>query len=432
MACWEIIAPKLQDVTDLLTVWAPWLYNLNRVALAIVVVVIVVVAAVGVAFYTSTNTGKPTTSSPTISTSSTSGSSSTVSSGQSSYYFLIFTQKGVTELASSTGSLLGYERLYNISDSVPAQDFYWDEYPVQGISGSTLLVPINNGTVNVLNITSMKVVNTINVGTAMGFIGVAVNPNQTLAAIADGPSGIIKVINLNTLQVVFQQTYTIPGSNATTYPCDVRWTPDGNSLAVPMKNNNTVVTLNAANGAITADEVFPKGTQPYMLSLNSAGTMVATELAGNKTDVFLSLPSLKPVGDTILNTTNFTPQRGIFTPDGKYYLEASGSSNVIDVISLSNYKVVNSITLTASSSPGLADMAITPDSNYVYVIQHGTPKTGGIIYLIPLSNIGSSGASPSVSIPLTTAPSIALPISIKSGNYLANNVLSPPVTGLHC
>ncbi len=313
-----------------------------------------------------------------------------------------------------------------------AQDYYWDEYPIQGLTASIFLLPINNGTVEVLNITSMKVLSTISVGTATGFIGAAVNPNETLAAIADGPSGIVEVINLETQSVVFKNTYNIPGGTSTAYPCDIRWTPNGNSLVIPMRNNNTVVTLNPLTGAITADAIFPTGTEPYMLNVNTAGTMVGTELSGNKTDVFLSLPSLTPLGHVVLNSTNFTPVRGVFTPNGEYYLEASSTSNVVDVISLSNYQLVNTITLAASSSPGLSDMALTPDSSYAYVVQHGTPTTGGIIYFIPLANIASSSAAPAASIPLTTAPAIALPVSLTLGNYLANNVLSPPVTGLHC
>ena len=279
----------------------------------------------------------------------------------------------------------------------------------------------------------MKILKTISVGTASGFIGVGVNTNQTLGAIADGPSGVVEVVNLKTLQVVWSHVYDTP-AGATAYPCDIRWTPNGNSLVVPMRNNNTVVTLNPANGAITADAIFPAGTLPYMLNINSQGTMLGTELSGNKTDVFLSLPALTPVGHIVLNATNFSPVRGVFTPNGNYYLEASGASNVVDVISMSNFQLVNTLSLPASTSPGLSDMTLTPDSNYAYVVMHGTPTTGGIIYLIPLANIAtlSSSASSFGSIGLTTAPAIAIPISIQSGTYLADNVMSPPVTGLHC
>jgi WD40 repeat protein len=341
----------------------------------------------------------------------------------------------MVQLASTSGTLLGYERLYNISDSIPAQNYYWDEYPIQGLAASTFLLPLNNGTVKILDITTMKIINTVSVGTASGFIGVAVNSNQTLGAIADGPSGVVEVLNLNNAQVVWRHVYNTT-TGATAYPCDVRWTPNGNSLVIPMRNNNTVVTLNPANGAITADAIFPTGTAPFMLNVNSQGTLVGTELSGNKTDVFLSLPALKPVGNVALNATNFSPVRGVFTPDGQYYLVASGSSNVIDVISLSSFHLVNTLSLPPSSSPGLSDLQLTPDSNYAYVVMHGTPTTGGVIYLIPLANIATISSSSLLSslgsIALTTAPAIALPISIKTGTYLADNVLSPPVTGLHC
>jgi DNA-binding beta-propeller fold protein YncE len=168
-----------------------------------------------------------------------------------------------------------------------------------------------------------------------------------------------------------------------------------------------------------------------MLSVNTQGSMLAVELSGNKTDVFYSYPAMKALGTTSFPISTFSPTRGVFTQDGKYYLEASGATNVIEVISTSNFAVVNTINLPASTSPGLADMEITPDGLNAYVVEHGTPATGGIIYLIPLATISTTTA-PSGSIPLTTAPAFAIPISIQFGTYLADNVLSPPVTGLHC
>lgn len=394
---------------------------MNRSVLAIVVAAIVIVAAVGVVLYTSGITS----TSPLSSVSTQTGSSSSAP-----YYFLVFTQKGVVQLASQSGSVLAYTRLYNISTSIPAQDYYWNEYPVQGVVASNLLIPINNGTIKILNVTSMKIVKTISVGKAIGFIGVAVNQNQTLAAIADGPSGIVEVMNLKTLQVLWTVTFNTP-SGSTAWPCDVRWSPNGNNFAVPMKNNDTVDIVNAQTGAIMASSILPAKTQPFMLNINSQGSQMAVELAGNKTDVFYSYPALKPLGTVAFNSS-FLPDRGVYTADGKYYLEASGSSNVVSIISTSTFKQVNAINLPPSSVPGLADIELTPDSNYAFVIQHGSPATGGIIYIIPTSNLESSNAAPSASIALTTAPAFAVPVPAKLGTYLADQVLSPPVTGLHC
>ena len=156
-----------------------------------------------------------------------------------------------------------------------------------------------------------------------------------------------------------------------------------------------------------------------MLSINSQGNQVAVELAGNKTDVFYSYPTLQPLGKVGFNST-FTPQRGVYTADGKYYLEASSSSNVVDVISTSNFQIVNTLSLPPSSSPGLADIELTPDANYAFVVMHGTPTTGGIIYLIPLASVATISASLLLtslgSIALNTAPAFAIPISIQLRN----------------
>jgi DNA-binding beta-propeller fold protein YncE len=303
-------------------------------------------------------------------------------------------------------------------------------YPVQGAPQANFLVPLNNGTVEVISGNSLTVTARISVGTATGFIGVVISPNEQYAAIADGPSGVVEVLNLSSLQTVW--TTVFKGTSGTTaFPCDIRWSPDGSTLVVPMRNNGTIDVISSATGSITASTTLPITTDPFMLSLNAQGNMLAVELSGNKTDVFYSYPALKSLGTTSFNISTFSPTRGVFTPDGRFYLEASGSTNVIEVISTSTFAVVNTISLPASGSPGLADMELTPDGANAYVVMHGTPTTGGIIYLISLAT-ASTASGPSGSIPLTTAPAFAIPISVQYGTYLADNVLSPPVTGLHC
>ncbi len=326
--------------------------------------------------------------------------------------------------------MLGYSRLYTIPDSVPAQSGYYDGYPIQGAPQSNFLLPINNGTVEVVDGNSMSVQGRISVGTATGFIGIAVSPDQKHAAIADGPSGVVQVFQLSPVQSVWKSVFN-GSSGATAYPCDIRWSPDGSSLVVPMRNNGTVVSISATTGKIIASASLPLASQPYMLSVNSQGTMLGVELGGNKTVVFYSYPALKPLGTTSFSISTFSPVRGLFTLDGKFYLEVSSSTNVVDVISTSTFAVVNTINLPASGSPGLSDIGVTPDGLNAYVIMHGTPSSGGIIYLIALAT-ASTATGPSGSIALTTAPAIAIPISTQYGTYLADNVLSPPVTGLHC
>jgi len=343
---------------------------------------------------------------------------------------LVFTQKGIAELTSPNGNVVGYIRLFNISDSVPVQTFYWESYPVQGAPQRNFLIPLNNGTVLVVNGSSMTVTGRLGVGSATGFIGVAISPDESYAAIADGPSGYVEVVQLSTLKTVWGAFFK-GTTGATAFPCDIRWGPDGNTIVIPMKNNGTVDVVSGTTGSVIASASLPISSQPFMLSVNSQGSVLAVELSGNKTDVFYSYPTLKSLGRTSFSISSFSPTRGVFTPDGSYYLEASGSTNVIEVISTGTFTVVNTIDLPTSGSPGLADMEITPDGANAYVVMHGTPSTGGIIYLISLANV-STATGPSGSVPLTTAPAFAIPISEQYGTYLADNVLSPPVTGLHC
>jgi len=399
--------------------------------LVVTAAIIVVIIIGGVVLFLGPLAGQ--TSSSATSSPSSRGSSSTTGSATSAlnnYRFLIFNQKGIVELASPDGALLGYSRLYNISLTSPVQTYYWESYPVQGAPRGNFLVPLNNGTVEVVDGSKMVVQQRFSVGNATGFIGVAVSSDEQYAAIADGPSGIVEVVKLSTLQTVWKTVFNRP-SGVTAYPCDVRWAPDGSTLVIPMKNNGTVDVVTATTGSMVSSASLPVSAQPFMLSINSQGNMLGVELSGNKTEVFYSYPSLKPLATTSFPAPNFSPDRGLFTQDGKYFLEASGATNVIEVVSVADFTVVNTIILPSSGAPGLADMELTPDGANAYVVMHGTPATGGIIYIIPLANIATVSAA-SASIALTTAPSFALPISMDYATYLANNVLSPPTTGLHC
>jgi DNA-binding beta-propeller fold protein YncE len=402
---------------------------MNNRNVAVAAVAVLVILGISVVILATPGAQSSSTSGPSPSLLASSSSISATRAAND-YYFLVFTQKGIAELTSPDGTVYGYSRLYNISDSIPTQTFYWEGYPVQGAARSNFLVPLNNGTVEVVDSTKMRVTGTISAGNATGFIGVSISPDDQYAAIADGPSGVVEVVKLSPVQTVWEKVYNRPAA-VTAYPCDVRWSSDGSALVVPMRNNDTVDVISAATGDILGSTVLSTGSKPYMLSLNTQGDELAVELSGNKTVAFYSYPALKPLGITALSVSSFSPTRGVFTLDGSYYLEDSGSTNVVAVISTSTFAVVNTINLPPSSSPGLADMEITPDGLNAYVVMHGTPATGGIIYLIPLSSV-TTATGASGSLPLTVAPAFAVPISTSFGAYLADNVLSPPVTGLHC
>jgi DNA-binding beta-propeller fold protein YncE len=291
--------------------------------------------------------------------------------------------------------------------------------------GKYILVPINNGSVYVVDSSTMKVVKNFSVGNKIGFIGVAISPNGQYAAIADGPSGVVEVINLSNLQVVWKDQFLSP-TGRTYYPCDVRWAPNGQYLIVPMRFNNSVDTINAMTGKVMNVLTASPGSQPYMVSPNMQGTMVAVEYAGNNSVGFYSLPNLQYMG-MVAMPSGVTPQRGTFTPDGKYYLEAPTNKNEVVVISTSSFSIVNTISLPSISPQGLAEIGITPGGSYAYVVIHGSVSSGGMIVLISLNTM-----SIAYEVPLTTAPAFVLPISESTGGYLVDNVMLPPITGLHC
>ncbi|TRM96163.1 YncE family protein [Sulfolobus sp. B1] len=367
-----------------------------------------------------------TTITPTI-TSSTSTSTPV----NNNFYFLVLTQKGIGMIVnpfSTSSSFLGFQHVINVSTNVPTQVYYWEELPYNSMINlnQIVLMPLNNGTVYAFNTSNMKVIKSFTVGNSIGFIGVAYSPDMRYIAIADGPSGVVEVINANTLQVMWSQKFVSP-TGRTYYPCDIRWDPaNPDIILVPMRFNNSVDEINATSGEVIKVLSASPGSQPYMLSPNTQGNMLAVEYAGNNSIGFYSLPNLTLLG-IVKMPGSLVPQRGVFTPNGEYYLEAPSNANQVVVISTSSFNVVKNITLPQTSSPGLAEIGLTPGGSYAFVIIHGNFQTGGIIVLISLSSL-----SVAYEVPLTTAPAIALPVQVSTGNYLVNNVLLPPVTGLHC
>ncbi|SAI86738.1 YncE family protein [Saccharolobus solfataricus] len=388
----------------------------------IVGLIVIILIGVGAAYIMLKQS--PSSSTP----SSTQTTSSPVSTTLPQYSFLVFTQKGIAEIInpSSTTPFQGYIHSINISTNLPQQVYWWVEYPLESVAQSRYyFIPVNNGTVYVIDPNSLKIIKEFNFGNSIGFIGVSYSPNQQLVAVADGPSGILALINVSSLNVIWEQHFVSSVNGRTYYPCDVRWSPDGSYLIVPMRFNNSV-DLIALNGSVIKVLPAVAGSQPYMVSPNIQGTMVAVEYVGNNSVGFYSLPSLKLLG--ILQMPNGTiPQRGVFTPNGEYYLEAPSNANQVFVISTSTFQIAKTIDLPTFSVKGLADIELMPGGQYAYVVIHGNIQSGGIIALISLSSLTVSSY-----VPLSTAPAVIIPVQNQVATYLVDNVLLPPVSGLHC
>jgi DNA-binding beta-propeller fold protein YncE len=392
---------------------------LNYRLLLIVGIIVIAAIGVGAAYVMMRNSSIPLVVSQTTTLTSTSPAPG--------FYFLAFTQKGIAQVLnpfSQSQSFLGYKRVVNISLNVPQQIYYWDEVPPTP-SLPHLFLPVNNGTVYVLNSETLSLNETIQVGSSMGFIGAAVSPNGEYAALADGPSGLVEVVQVGSLKVVWSHDFLSP-TGRTYYPCDVRWTPDSAYLVIPMRFNNSVDLINASNGEVVKVRSTSLGSQPYMVSPDLKGKMVAVEFVGNNSVGFYSLPDLRLQG-MVQMPKGLVPQHGVFTPNDQYYLEAPSNNDTVLVISTSNFQVIKEIPLPQISPAGLADMELTPDGQYAYVVMHGSPTSGGIVSLISISTLSLYSQ-----LPLTTAPAIVIPIPSTTANYLVNQVLLPPVTGLHC
>jgi len=165
--------------------------------LLLVGIVVILLIGIGAAYIMmkspSTTTSTTTTSSP-----SSSVTVSSSSAPNNNFYLLVFTQKGIVQAINpftQTSNFLGFQHVVNISTSVPQQVYYWDEVPAgEMFNASYIVIPVNNGSVYIINPSTLKVVETLNVGKSVGFIGVAYSPNQQYVAIADGPSGVVEVL----------------------------------------------------------------------------------------------------------------------------------------------------------------------------------------------------------------------------------------------
>lgn len=344
------------------------------------------------------------------------------------YNLLVFTQKGMVMVVNpfaASNNFLGFQRIVNISTTVPTQVYWWLEFNNYNnivTRDIKLFVPINNGTVYVVDTQTMKIIKTFVIGNKTGYIGAEYSPDMKYVVLVNGPSGVVEVVDANSLQVIWQKVFISNGK--TLYPCDARWSPDGKYIIIPMRYNDSITVLDSNNGNVIKVLPTSKGSQPYMLNINSEGNLLAVEYVGNKSIGFYSFPDLSFKGVV----TNAFGHRGVFTPDSKYYLEASADKNQVAVISTSNFSVVKIISLPSTSVQGLTSIFLAPGGQYAITAIHGDPSSGGIIVLISLSDF-----SIAYQIPLTNAPAILLPIDTSTTNYLLNNnVLNPPTTGLHC
>jgi YVTN family beta-propeller protein len=253
-----------------------------------------------------------------------------------------------------------------------------------GFCGGFIYVPNFFGNnVSVIDPATNSVLTTITVGKYP--VGIAVNPNGTLAYVTNMGDDNVSVIDTATNTVV--KTYRV-GSE----PVGVAVTPDGGFVYVANFGTGTVSVINAVTGEVI--KTIAVGDDPRDIMVNRSGTRVYVY---NEFDRSVS------VIDTATNTVVSTISGlsavigGVYlNPEGTkiYLLDETGKIMVIDALT---HKVVDTITVPIGQVFGNG-LSVSPDQKLLYVIYDNSVVQYNLVTKTSSSPIPIGVSASSVSI----------------------------------
>lgn len=179
---------------------------------------------------------------------------------------------------------------------------------------------------------------------------------------------------------------TIPVGDS---PAGLAITPDQRFIYVANNNNdalpngNTVSVIEAATNTVVATISDPSFNEPYTVTINKAGTIAYVTNSNSTTITLIAIATNQVIG-TIGGFDG--PSGMVITPDGNYaYVNnygspagvGSGNATTIRVVDLHTNLIIGPA-ITVGLAP--ASLAISPDGRFVYVINYvdGNPGTGTI------------------------------------------------------
>lgn len=171
-------------------------------------------------------------------------------------------------------------------------------------------------------------------------------------------------------------------------PAGIAVTPD-NRFAYVANNNNdgipggdTVSVINLATNTVIQTISDPSFNEPYTVTINAAGTRAYVTNSNGTTVTIIDIATNEVIG----TITGFDGPSGFaITPDGNTaYVNnygspppgvGSGNATTVRVVNLNTNTIVGP-PITVGLAP--ASLAITPDGEFVYVINYvdGNPGTG--------------------------------------------------------
>lgn len=213
---------------------------------------------------------------------------------------------------------------------------------------------LDDGKVDALaiDLTSMKVVKRIRLGTGPGF-SVVLTPDRTRALADVAGDNKIAVIDTRAFKVVRRIPVGL-------FPCDLDRTTDGQFAYVPERDQNTVAMIEIPGLRIVKRYDMGKHTEPHMLRVapDNQTVWVANGMANSL--VVLDAKSLEPVAKIAMGKV---PVTLAFTPDGQFAYISHFGDNFVSVVDTRTYKEVGRVKV----AQGLAVVAFRPDGKFAYV-----------------------------------------------------------------
>lgn len=235
-------------------------------------------------------------------------------------------------------------------------------------------------------------------------------------------------------------------------PAGIAITPDNKFAYVANDNNdsipggNTVSVLNLKNNTVKQTISDPSFNQPYTVTINKAGTKAYVTNSNSSTISIIDIATNKvvglitgfdgPSGMAIVPNANIAYVNNYGAPGGA----GSGNATTVRVVNLDTNTIVGN-PITVGLAP--ASLAVTPDGEYVYVINYvdGNPGTGTISIIRTSDNtvIGTiNGFSGPFAIAITPDGKYAYVTNFGSNNFspvgttvsvvnLTNNTISKTI-----
>jgi DNA-binding beta-propeller fold protein YncE len=193
----------------------------------------------------------------------------------------------------------------------------------QKIGSDTPPALVSAGTVTVLDLSepsAPRVVQTLQAGE--GASGVAINPQGTLALVANGAADSVSVFRVDDSRLSPAGTVALESGGK---PVMVRFTPDGGSAWVVEQNANRIVRLGVNGETVTATgDAVVTGKSPYSLTISRDGRMgYVTNLQGRLDATGPTVGTIAAVDlveNRVVQTIDAgsTPEHALLSPDGRF------------------------------------------------------------------------------------------------------------------